>query len=146
MSKSNPPSHLRLVTPLLRVLLVDDDPSVVRALRRALMAKRPDWQITTEASAADAMASLETDPTDVVVSDYEMPDVDGLEMFRRIKRQHPTVLRVIVSGKPRETAGVIAPGLLHAWLPKTNTAEGLAIKLEELLSRRGRAKRRPKTG
>jgi DNA-binding NtrC family response regulator len=146
MSKSNPPSHMRLVAPLLRVMLVDDDPAVVRGMRRALMTKRRDWQVTIQTGPAAALASLAREPIDVVVSDYEMPEMNGVELFRRIKRQYPTVLRVIASGKAKETAGDIPAGLLHAWLPKTIIAETLATTLEELLVRRDKAKRSRRVG
>lgn len=146
MSKSNPPSHMRLVAPLLRVMLVDDDPGVLRAMRRTLASKRPDWQITIQTSPAAALASLAREPIDVVVSDYEMPEMSGIDLFRRIKRQFPTTLRVIASGKPKETAGIITPGLLHAWLAKTTGAGELATTLEELLVRRDKAKRSRQIG
>jgi DNA-binding NarL/FixJ family response regulator len=146
MSKSNPPSHMRLIAPLLRVMLVDDDPAVLRATRRALATKRPDWQITIQAGPAAALANLAREPIDVVVSDYEMPEMTGIDLFRRVKREYPTTLRVIASGKPKETAGVIPPGLLHAWLAKTSSAGELATTLEELLVRRDKTKRSGRTG
>lgn len=146
MSKSNPPSHMRLMKPTLRVLLVDDEPTVLRTLKRALASKRPDWQVTVQAGPAEALESLAESPVDVLVSDYEMPEMNGVELFRRVKRHHPTVLRVIMSGKSKECAGVSAPGLLHGWLPKTNTYDDLASALEGLLARRDRMKRKRRTG
>lgn len=129
MSKSNPPSHMQHARPLLRVLLVDDDVSMLRALRRALSVMRPDWQITTCDEPAKALFHLEHEAVDVVVSDYEMPLMTGVELLRRIKRRHPTVLRVILSGKRREDARELPKGLIHAWLTK---CQGIAV-LTELL-------------
>jgi len=131
---------------MLRVLLVDDDQVVVRALRRALLTKRPDWLVTTQSGAAAALAILAREPFEVVVSDYEMPEMNGVELFRRIKRQFPAMLRVIVSGKARDSAGIIPPGLLHGWLQKSNTADDLAKAIEELLLRRDKSKRSRRAG
>lgn len=146
MSKSNPPSHMRLANPMLRVLLVDDEPAVLRALRRALAAKRPTWQISTYPTPSAALASVTPENTDVVVSDYEMPEMTGVEMFKRLRRICPTSLRVILSGNERRSAGTVAPGLLHAWLPKTHTASELATSIEELIVRRNKARRSQRTG
>jgi CheY-like chemotaxis protein len=82
----------------------------------------------------------------VVVSDYEMPVMSGIDLLRRVKRQYPTVLRVIVSGKTKDRAGALVPGLVHAWLPKTNSAAELATALEELLVRRDKSKRSSRVG
>jgi CheY-like chemotaxis protein len=146
MSKSNPPSHMRLSAPVLRVLLVDDEPATLRALRRALSSRRPEWQVIVQSGPTDALANLAREPIDVVVSDYEMPEMTGVELFRRMKRMYPTVLRVIVSGMTKDRAGVISPGLVHAWLPKTNTAAELATALEALLVRREKSRRSPRAG
>lgn len=146
MSKSNPPSHMRLISPMLRVMLVDDDPAILRSMRRALRTKRPDWQIVIQDGPAEALRFLAREPIDVVVSDFEMPVMTGIALFRRMKRVHPSVLRVIVSGKAPESAGVIPPGLVDAWLPKAGAAGTLATVLEELLLRRDQGKRSPRAG
>jgi DNA-binding NarL/FixJ family response regulator len=136
---------MRLANPLLRVLLVDDEPTVLRSLKRALSTKHPDWQVTILSDPSVVLADIASEPVDVVVSDYEMPGMTGIELLRRLKRYHPTVIRVIVSGKPQERAGAIAPGLVHAWLPKTQGASAIATALEELLQRRDK-KRSPRVG
>ena len=137
---------MRLVSPILRVLLVDDDPAVLRSMRRALRTKRPDWQVVIQDSPAAALAFLAREPVDAVVSDFEMPVMTGVALFRRMKRVHPSVLRVIVSGKTAEAAGVIPSGLVDAWLPKSSAASSLATVLEELLLRRDQGKRNPRVG
>jgi two-component system, repressor protein LuxO len=131
---------------MLRVLLVDDDPAVLRSTRRALRTKRPDWQIIIQDGPTEALSVLAREPIDVVVSDFEMPLMTGIDLFRRMRRVHPTVLRVIVSGKPPEAAGVLPAGLVDAWLPKASASESLAAVLEDLLVRRDQTKRNPRLG
>ncbi|HMA97506.1 MAG TPA: response regulator [Polyangiaceae bacterium] len=130
MSRSNPPSHMRQARPVLRVVLVDDDANVVRGFRRAIQTARPDWQITTYTEPARALVHLEHQPVDVLVSDYEMPLMSGVDLLRRTRRMHPTVLRVILSGKAQEGVGSVPRGLVHAWLSKSGGALALIALLE----------------
>ncbi|MEO1145994.1 MAG: response regulator transcription factor [Cyanobacteria bacterium J06638_22] len=66
-----------------RILIVDDDPTLRIALTRYLQSR---GYIVREArSGAEALALFEDDPTDLVVSDVVMPEMDGLEFCRRLR-------------------------------------------------------------
>ena len=66
-----------------RILIVDDDPTLRIALTRYLQSR---GYIVREArSGAEALALFEEDPTDLVVSDVVMPEMDGLEFCRRLR-------------------------------------------------------------
>jgi CheY-like chemotaxis protein len=68
----------------IRVLVVDDDADA----RLTLTAMLEQFGATTTAvaSAGDALDALSRDPTDVLLSDLAMPDQDGYEMMRRIRK------------------------------------------------------------
>ncbi len=67
-----------------RVLVVDDEPAVRRALERALALERYDVELAADGEQAlDALAS---DPADAVILDVAMPRLDGLEVCRRMRR------------------------------------------------------------
>jgi CheY-like chemotaxis protein len=146
MSKSNPPSQMRIANPALRVLLIDDEPAVVRTLRRTIRSRRPTWLVTLVTSPADALVSMTQEPFEVVVSDYEMPEISGIDLFRRIKRRYPTVLRIILSGKPKDSVNSVPAGLIHAWFEKTQTPMDLISAIEDLLLRRDSSRRSPNVG
>jgi two-component system, OmpR family, response regulator MprA len=67
-----------------RVLVVDDEPAVRRALERAL--KLDDYDVALAADGQDALDQLASSPADAVVLDIAMPRVDGLEVARRMRR------------------------------------------------------------
>ena len=67
-----------------RVLVVDDEPAVRRALERALKLERYDVELAADGQ--EALDSLATSPADAVVLDIAMPRVDGLEVARRMRR------------------------------------------------------------
>ena len=66
-----------------RVLVIDDDKALLRALRVALAAKG--HEVLVAATAEDGLASLALRAPEVVVLDLGLPDLDGLEVVRRIR-------------------------------------------------------------
>jgi two-component system response regulator MprA len=67
-----------------RVLVVDDEPAVRRALERAL--KLDSYDVALAADGQEALDELAAAPADAVVLDIAMPRVDGLEVARRMRR------------------------------------------------------------
>ena len=78
------------------VLLVDDDDDVRRTLRRFL--ERRGWRVTDVGSATEAMNYLADHQPDLVVSDYDMPDQGGLDLFQWMRAEKCTAVRVLLTG------------------------------------------------
>ncbi|WP_083449873.1 response regulator [Luteipulveratus mongoliensis] len=66
-----------------RVLLVDDDPAVAQPLARAL--HREGLQVSVAGTGAEALESLDDRP-DLIILDLRLPDTDGLDICRQIRR------------------------------------------------------------
>jgi two-component system, NtrC family, sensor kinase len=79
-----------------RLLIVDDEDSVLRALRRAL--RRQGWTIETATTGETGLTTLETYPAQVVVSDYKMPGMSGVEFLRAVKERFPKAQRIMLTG------------------------------------------------
>ena len=60
-----------------RVLFVDDEPEVLDGLRDALRRYRRVWDMRFAGGGAEALALLEGEPADVIVTDVQMPGMDG---------------------------------------------------------------------
>ena len=84
------------------VLVVDDDENVRRSLRRAL--GRTNFTVLEAPEAAAALEILEREPVHVVVSDYRMPGMDGVEFLRLVKERHPATQRVLLTGQADSAA------------------------------------------
>ncbi len=84
------------------VLHVDDDPSVLDLTSAFLDRELGDVSVATETSPEEALSRLESGGFDCVVSDYDMPGMDGLELFEAIREDHPLVPFVLYTGKGSE--------------------------------------------
>ena len=83
-----------------RVLMVDDEPDleplVLRSMRREIRAKQYEFMFALDG--LEALERLETTPrVDVVVSDINMPRMDGLALLERVARERPDISCIIVS-------------------------------------------------
>ena len=104
-------------TERLRVLLVDDNASVLRFLASAFSSNN--CQVTTAATAEQALEQLGDDPFHLVVSDIKMPGLSGLDLLRAVKGKQPGTPVVLITGVPSVNSAVF--GLRHGaydYLPK----------------------------
>jgi CheY-like chemotaxis protein len=91
------------------VLFVDDDSAVLRALERALRAYLSEWRMVFTLGPSAALESLEAYPFDAVVTDFGMPEMDGIELLTRVRAKTPKAFRILLSGnlaKSSQTDGV----------------------------------------
>lgn len=81
-----------------RVLIVDDDLMVLQALQRLLRSRRPSWHVAQAPSGAAALEELGRVPPDVVVLDYRMAGMNGLELARAIGERQPGTPCIMLTG------------------------------------------------
>jgi DNA-binding NtrC family response regulator len=114
-----------------RVLIVDDNPGTVELLRRNLAAAR--YAVGTALSAPEALQRLATETFDLVVTDYKMPGVSGLELVRYVRENLRETVVVMITGYAS------VPGAVEAM--KEGAEEYLAKPFtdEELMGAVGRA-------
>jgi CheY-like chemotaxis protein len=144
MAFSAPPNSGPSVR-LPRILLVDDDPIVLRALRRLLLRARPGWEIDLAESGEAALSLLESKTYDVVVTDLHMPVLDGAALLGRLKTEHPNAMRVIHSSHVESLTKEQVQELAHAVLTKPGRPDELVVVLEWALTQ-GRKQLRDSVG
>jgi len=79
-----------MATPV-RVLLVDEDDDVLAVTHEFLEHENEDFDVETVTSAADALDRLADEPFDAVVTDYRMPQTDGMALASQIDERRPEV-------------------------------------------------------
>ncbi|MFB6359983.1 MAG: response regulator [Halobacteriales archaeon] len=86
----------------IHVLLVDDDPELVD-LTAEFLEHESDQFVTETASSAEAVVDeLSEFSIDCIVSDYDMPTLDGLEFLQRVRENYPNLPFILFTGKGSE--------------------------------------------
>lgn len=73
-----------------RILIVDDDPTVLHILHAILAHMRNGYQIVAAQDGRAALAMIEDEPFDLVITDIKMPGVDGIELAESIQGMNAT--------------------------------------------------------
>lgn len=92
-----PPQKMEEATA--RVLVVDDVPEICQIFRDVRMRIRsPRVQLVTEINSQRALERLRAESFDLVVSDYRMREVDGVEVLKEARARNPSGYRVLMTG------------------------------------------------
>ncbi len=82
----------------MRILFVDDDVEVLNGIRRMLFARRNSWQMRFLSDPREALDSLGRQPADLIVSDLQMPEIDGVEVLQQVRQRCPETIRYVLTG------------------------------------------------
>jgi DNA-binding NtrC family response regulator len=99
-----------------RILLVDDDPALLRALPEALTRRLPGCEIVTADSGEDALALLRDDGFDLVISDLLMSGGGGGKVVEALAGLCPSIPTIIMTGtleRPDEKLPAAAVGIVR---------------------------------
>lgn len=116
--KSLPAHLLRFRTKARTLLLVDDEPNVLAALKRIF--RRDGHTILTASSGAAGLNVLAEHKVDVIISDQRMPEMTGVEFLRQAKIKHPDTVRIVLSGytELQSVTAAINEGAIYRFLTK----------------------------
>ncbi|CAM5189231.1 diguanylate cyclase OS=Bosea thiooxidans OX=53254 GN=SAMN05660750_01943 PE=4 SV=1 [Bosea thiooxidans] len=112
-----------------RILVVDDTRTTRKVLARMLAIQQ--YAVVEAGSGQEALAMLDANPDiQLVVSDYYMPDMDGFELARRIRRLHPKVrLLGISSSTDRKTSAGFLKAGAHDFVSRPFVLEELQCRI-----------------
>jgi putative nucleotidyltransferase with HDIG domain len=118
-----------------RILFVDDKPDTFGELEKALGADGPSWHVEYAAGGEAALAALGREPVDVIVVEEQMTGMDGVTLLTRVRDQHPTAIRMILSGTTRPGLATIVS---HRLLAKPCQVEDLTVLIKRSCALRER--------
>lgn len=78
----------------IKILIVDDEPFVAKALARLLRG----YDCTTCSAPEDALALISGQTFHLIISDYQMPNMDGVSLLTASKKLQPTAIRILLTG------------------------------------------------
>ena len=90
--------HLKLISKTKSILLVDDEPDVIDALKREIKKLYPHANIKTTTNPSTVSKLLEKESFDTIIIDYKMKNMTGVEVLESIKDSHPQIRKILLTG------------------------------------------------
>jgi signal transduction histidine kinase len=120
-----------------RVYVVDDDTLVTESLGTALRLET-NWSVVAFTDAAEALAAMPEAPPDVVLSDLQMPGLDGISFLKRVRERWPEAVLLLLTGYADKESAIRAINEVGIWqyIEKPWDTEELLLKVRQGLERR----------
>jgi CheY-like chemotaxis protein len=116
-------------------VLVVDDSRMDQRLVGALLKETPKLEVEYAGNGIEALEHIKTQHPDLVITDYLMPEMDGLELLLRIGREHPLIPVILMTGYgTEEVAFKAARSGARAYVPKPALAKLLPGMVSQLLT------------
>ncbi|MFC7075120.1 response regulator [Haloarcula halophila] len=132
-----------------RILLVDDEIDLADVVSLHLEQRRESFSVTTAIGGNDALSTFESTEIDCVVSDYEMPGMDGLALLRELHQRDQSVPFILYTGRGSEeiASEAISAGVTD-YLQKRATSDQYAVlanRIENAVARHRSERARQET-
>ncbi len=117
-----------------KILCVDDEKNVLRSLERLFMDE--EYEIITALNGEEGLALLEEQPgVQLVISDYRMPGMDGVDFLRQVHERWPETIRIVLSGfaDTASVVGAINEGQIYKFIPKPWDDNELKVTIAKAL-------------
>src|SRR6185437_10626578 len=113
------------------ILCVDDEPFILTALQRLL--RTSGHKVLTSDSGEAALALLDAEPIDLLISDMRMPTMSGAELMQKVRARWPHVTRLLLTGHSDVSATISAinEGQVHRYLTKPWSDAELLLTIKE---------------
>ena len=124
----------------IKVLYVDDEPDLLE-ITRLFLENAGDFQVTTSISAKIALDSSSIQSFDLIISDYQMPGMDGITFLKEVRNRYGDIPFILFTGRGREEIVIEAINngadfyLQKGGSPKAQFAE-LAHKIRQAVGRK----------
>ncbi|HWO56124.1 MAG TPA: response regulator [bacterium] len=124
------------------VMIIDDEPMVIQSIKNFLTLET-DYEVLAFTSPLEALTALQARPVDVIISDYLMPDLNGIDFFLRAKDIQPQATRVLLTGyadKENAIKAINDVGL-YQYIEKPWENEDLRLVIRNAIEKRQLLKR-----
>ncbi|MBN2429382.1 MAG: HDOD domain-containing protein [Deltaproteobacteria bacterium] len=128
-----------------RILFVDDEPNILKGLERMLRSMHQQWDLHFAGGGYAALALMEKERFDVIVSDMRMPKMDGAQLLSEVRKRYPETIRIVLSGHSEKELIMKSVSTAHQYLYKPCPPKRLisvisrSCELNDILSRKNLA-------
>lgn len=122
-----------------RILIVDDEENTLNAMRSTLQrAEQFSSEVFVAKDGKEALAELEKHKFDLVLSDYKMPGMDGIELLAKVKNKCPKTVRILITGysDAKIAKDAINKAQVHNYIEKPWDNDELRLTVYEALKRK----------
>nr|WP_320012504.1 response regulator [uncultured Desulfobulbus sp.] len=112
------------------ILFVDDEPNILRGLRRMLHPLKKQWTMYFAESGAEALEIMAEHDIQALVTDMRMPRMNGYELLQEVRKLYPQIIRIVLTGQPDKETYCELMTLSHYFLWKPIRNEDLQLLLE----------------
>jgi len=112
-----------------RILFVDDEPMVLTGLQRSLRPMRAEWEMVFAAGGDEALAAMDRQAFDIIVTDMRMPGMDGAQLLEEVQKRSPQTLRMVLSGQSDRETVLRSVNPAHQFVSKPCEGEELKSRL-----------------
>ena len=115
------------------LLFVDDEENILNALRRLFHPLN--YKVLTAGSGAEALALLEHEPVDLVISDMRMPQMDGVQLLEQVRAKWPDIPRILLTGYSDidSTIAAINRGAISRYITKPWESNDIILVVQQVL-------------
>ncbi len=126
----------------MKLLLIDDDEWIRDSL--SLYFEGKGCCLLPLETAEEGVGELEKQAYDIIIADYRLPGMDGLEFFKRIRKSHSNAIKILISayGSDEVVSEAIRIGI-HDFIEKPFTAENIEESLSQLIEKREQKNQKP---
>ncbi len=118
-----------------RVLVVDDEEIVCESVKRIL--EEENYEVEIALSGFEAFDKMATNPFDIVITDLKMPGIDGMEVLRRIRREYPNTIIIMITGFSTVETAVEAMKLgAFDYIPKPFTPDEVSVVVKKAVEQK----------
>jgi DNA-binding NtrC family response regulator len=119
----------------MKILLIDDDEWVRDSL--CLFFESEGCHILALETAEEGIKVLDKQDFDIIIIDYRLPGLDGLDFLRRIQKRHPVAMKILITAYGGEKLFAEARKLgVHEYIAKPFTSEAIEASLNRLIENR----------
>ncbi|MHA2366032.1 MAG: response regulator [Candidatus Hodarchaeales archaeon] len=124
-----------------KILIIDDDRFWLKTLTKFVESiYELDIDIYNGINGEDGLKIIDEHPIEVIICDYDLPDMNGAEVLERIHKINPKILRILVSGYEKNKIESFEKARIHYFLQKPpNPEEIQEIIYQEVVKKRKRS-------
>ena len=115
------------------ILIVDDEPDVLRVLEELFTLRG--YQITKASDGKQALEMLDEISPDLILADYQMPEMNGIELFQATQQIRPDIVRILLTahGDLKVAVAAINEGNVYKFINKPWNNNYLALTVQRAL-------------